>query len=50
MKLFRRQRVVGILILSIGSGILLAMIVPIVGWIIFSAICLICIGAYLLKC
>ncbi|MFZ5352622.1 MAG: hypothetical protein ACOZCL_07855 [Bacillota bacterium] len=50
MRLFRRRRVIGILIFSIGAGILLAIIVPTVGWIIFSAICLVCLGIYLLRC
>ncbi len=46
----RKKKVIGILVFAIGAGILLALIVPIIGWIVFSAICLICCGIYLLKC
>lgn len=46
----RKKKVIGILIFAIGSGILLALIVPVIGWVVFSAICLICFGIYLLKC
>jgi hypothetical protein len=46
----RRKKVLGILIFAIGAGILLALIVPVIGWVVFSAIVLICFGVYLLKC
>gem|GEM_PF-737392 len=49
MSLRKRKRVLGILALAIGVGILLAVTVPFIGWIIFSALCLICAGVYLLK-
>ena len=49
MSIRRRKRVIGILVLATGTGILLAVTVPFIGWIIFSAICLICAGVYLLK-
>ena len=50
MSIRRRKKVIGILVLATGIGILLAITVPIIGWILFSAICLICAGVYLLKC
>lgn len=49
MYIRRRKRVIGILVFAIGAGILLAVTVPFMGWIIFSALCLICCGIYLLK-
>lgn len=49
MSIKRRKRVIGILVLATGIGILLAVTVPFIGWIIFSSICLICAGVYLLK-
>ena len=39
----------GLLIFSIGLGVLLAVTMPIVGWIILSAIALIYVGVYLYK-
>lgn len=50
MSIRKRKKVLGILALAIGVGILLAVTVPFIGWIIFSAIALICAGVYLLKC
>ncbi|HYE12049.1 MAG TPA: hypothetical protein VEF53_17910 [Patescibacteria group bacterium] len=49
MSFRRRKKVIGILVFAIGAGILLAVTVPFMGWVIFSAICLICAGIYLLK-
>jgi hypothetical protein len=49
MSIRRRKRVIGILVFATGAGILLAVTVPFIGWIIFSAICLICCGVYLIK-
>jgi hypothetical protein len=49
MSIRRRKKVIGIIVLTTGLGILLAVTVPFIGWIIFSAICLICAGVYLLK-
>jgi hypothetical protein len=49
MGLKKRKRVIGILVLAVGIGILLAITVPYIGWIVFSAICLIAAGVYLLK-
>lgn len=46
----RRKKVIGILVFAIGAGILLAVTVPFMGWVLFSAICLICAGIYLLRC
>ncbi|MGE5632910.1 MAG: hypothetical protein ACM3TR_17725 [Caulobacteraceae bacterium] len=50
MSLFKRRRLIGFLALCIGVGILFAILVPTIGWILFSAICLICIGVFLLRC
>lgn len=49
MSIRRRKKVIGIIVLTTGTGILLAVTVPFMGWIIFSALCLICAGVYLLK-
>ena len=45
----KKQKVLGFLIFSLGIGIMLAIMVPVIGWIAFSAICLICAGVYLLR-
>lgn len=45
----KKERFFGLLILSIGLGIMLAIILPRVAWIFFSAILLICAGVYLLR-
>ncbi|MDF2521468.1 MAG: hypothetical protein K0R84_2096 [Clostridia bacterium] len=45
----RKKKVMGMTALAVGIGILLVLIIPVVGWIAFSAICLICCGIYLLR-
>jgi hypothetical protein len=50
MSIRRRKKVIGILVFATGAGILLAVTVPFAGWIIFSALCLIGCGVYLLRC
>ena len=45
----KKKKVMGLLTFSIGVGILLAITVPLVGWIMLSAIALIFSGIYLLK-
>ena len=45
----KKKKVLGLLILSIGIGILLTVTVPLIGWIMLSAIALISSGVYLLK-
>ena len=49
MSIRKRKKLIGILILAVGIGILLAVTIPLIGWIVFTAICLICAGVYLLK-
>lgn len=46
----KKKRVLGILAFALGVGILLAIMVPVIGWVVFSALCLICCGIYLLRC
>lgn len=50
MSFGKRKRLLGFLVLTLGVGILLVILVPTVGWIIFSALCLVGAGVYLLKC
>lgn len=50
MSIRRKKKVIGILVFAIGLGILLAVTVPVIGWVILSAIGLICCGVYLLRC
>lgn len=45
----KKKKVLGLLILSIGIGVLLTVTVPFIGWIMLSAIALISAGIYLLK-
>jgi len=49
MSFFRRKRLFGFLAFCIGLGILFAVTVPTIGWVMFSAICLICIGVFLIR-
>ena len=49
MSFLKKKKLLGFLILCIGLGILFALIVPTIGWVMFSAICLIGIGVFLLK-
>lgn len=49
MGIRRGRKVLGFLVFALGIGIMLAIMVPTIGWILFSAICLICCGVYMLK-
>lgn len=49
MSFLRKKRLLGFLTFCIGLGILFAVMVPTIGWVLFSAICLICIGAFLIR-
>lgn len=49
MSILKRKRLIGFLTFCIGLGILFAIFVPTIGWVMFSAICLICIGVFLIK-
>ncbi|HHY77380.1 MAG TPA: hypothetical protein GX498_02560 [Clostridiales bacterium] len=49
MSLKKKKKVVGLLVFSIGLGILLAITMPLMGWIFLSAIALIYAGIYLYK-
>ncbi|MGI6586684.1 MAG: hypothetical protein ACOX3L_12370 [Lutisporaceae bacterium] len=49
MSLLKRKRLLGFLAFCVGLGILFAVMVPTIGWVMFSAICLICIGVFLIK-
>jgi hypothetical protein len=49
MSFLRKRRLIGFLAFCIGLGILFAVMVPTIGWVMFSAICLICIGVFLLR-
>ena len=49
MSFFRKKRLLGFLALCIGLGILFAVLVPTIGWVLFSAICLICMGIFLIR-
>jgi hypothetical protein len=49
MSFFRKKRLLGFLAFCIGLGILFAVMVPTIGWVLFSAICLIAIGAFLIR-
>lgn len=49
MRFRRKDKLLGIIILAIGVGILSVIIIPTIGWVVFAGIVLICIGAYLLK-
>lgn len=46
----KKKKVLGLLVLSVGIGVLLAVTMPIIGWIFLSAIALIVAGVYLYKC
>ena len=50
MRFFKRRKLLGFWTLAVGSGIMMVMVVPTIGWIFFSGVCLICLGVYLLKC
>lgn len=45
----KKKKVLGLLIFSVGIGILSVVVVPFIGWIMLSAIALIVAGIYLLK-
>ncbi|HNR04663.1 MAG TPA: hypothetical protein PKU88_04120 [Bacillota bacterium] len=49
MSLLKRKKLTGFLAFCIGLGILFAVLVPAIGWVMFSAICLISIGIFLIK-
>lgn len=49
MSIFRKKRLLGFLALCIGLGVLFAVTIPTIGWVLFSAICLICIGIFLIR-
>ncbi|HYE80580.1 MAG TPA: hypothetical protein VEG39_00280 [Clostridia bacterium] len=49
MSIFRKKRLIGFLTFCIGLGIIFAVTVPAIGWLMFSAICLICIGIFLIR-
>lgn len=46
---YKKKKVIGLLIFSIGLGVLLAVTMPLIGWIMLSAIALIYVGVYLYK-
>ncbi|SHJ04565.1 hypothetical protein [Lutispora thermophila] len=46
---YKKKKVAGLLVFSIGLGILLAVTMPLMGWILLSAIALIYVGIYLYK-
>ncbi|MGI5998259.1 MAG: hypothetical protein ACOX89_06310 [Lutispora sp.] len=46
---YKKKKVAGLLVFSIGLGVLLAVTMPLMGWIMLSAIALICAGVYLYK-
>lgn len=46
----KKKKVFGLLVLSVGIGVLLAVMVPLIGWILLSAIALIVAGIYLYRC
>jgi hypothetical protein len=50
MRIQKRKKVLGIIIFALGLGIILAIIVPAIGWVFLSAVCLVCVGIYLLRC
>ena len=45
----KKKKLLGFLAFCVGLGILFAVTVPTIGWVMFSAICLICIGVFLLR-
>ncbi len=47
--MFRYKRALGILTFSLGVGVMLVILVPAVGWLLFSALCLICMGMFLIR-
>lgn len=47
---YKKKKICGLLISSVGFGVLLAVTMPIIGWIFLSAIALIVAGIYLYKC
>lgn len=49
MSFMRKKRLLGFLALCVGLGIFFAVTVPTVGWVMFSAICLICVGIFLIR-
>ena len=49
MSFLKKKRLLGFLAFCIGLGILFAVMVPTIGWVMFSAICLICIGVFLIR-
>lgn len=49
MSILRKKRLLGFLAFCTGLGILCAVMVPTIGWVLFSAICLICIGVFLIR-
>ncbi len=46
----KKKKVLGLSVLSIGIGVLLAVMMPYMGWVFISAISLIIAGIYLYKC
>ncbi len=46
----KKKKVFGLLVLSVGVGVLLAVMLPITGWVFISALALITAGIYLYKC
>ena len=46
---FKKKKLLGFLAFCIGLGILFAVTIPMIGWVMFSAICLICVGIFLIK-
>ncbi|MDD2482145.1 MAG: hypothetical protein WCY24_07775 [Lutispora sp.] len=46
---YKKKKVIGLLIFAVGLGVLLAVTMPLIGWILLSAIVLIYVGIYLYK-
>jgi hypothetical protein len=45
----KKKKLLGFIAFCVGLGILFAVTVPTIGWVMFSAICLICVGVFLIR-
>lgn len=49
MNFLKKKKLLGFIAFCVGLGILFAVTVPTIGWVMFSAICLICVGVFLIR-
>mgnify|MGYP001000648979 CR=1 len=46
---FKGKRLLGIMLICLGTGILMVLILPFWGWLAIASICIICAGWFIMR-